>query len=506
VFMRIFLRKLLSSPRRRLYAFFIVGTLILGVAAYSAVLLSAPTLQFGDVSLGRVSDGDFHAVGFRYLKERKLSIQYEARVKEYRASNLGVAFKAGSLQKMEKQCKDFVSSTKFWSVKKCRTSVPDITFDSTKLNTVLKRDFGLKNGQESRSAKVVYDTKTQRFVISDELAGINFNETDIQRVIAEDISAARTENSVIAISRLVKKVDPEVRSADLKDLLIKANTLVARKYIVLIEDKEVEITKDLVAAWFAFAFQDGAQKPYIIYDSNKVIEAIRSTASAYQKNPISQIINNGKVVQQGVDGVGLAGVEAAVDTIVNTIDEPVSVVSVKVAPVKIPFETSDTTPIPRAPVIRVRHTYAVYSKGAVRGNLDDFRKKVAETLGSTYGWRAAGVVFQEVNTNAQFDIVLTEASILGSYGGCSAQYSCRTGRLVMINDDRWQGAVPHWTLSLGDYRTMVINHEVGHWLGLGHQSCKNSGQQASVMQQQSISLQGCTANPWPTASDMTRLR
>ena len=48
-----------------------------------------------------------------------------------------------------------------------------------------------------------------------------------------------------------------------------------------------------------------------------------------------------------------------------------------------------------------------------------------------------------------------------------------------------------------DYRHMVVNHEMGHWLGSGHQYCGGIGQPAPVMQQQSIDLQGCAFNPWP---------
>ena len=80
---------------------------------------------------------------------------------------------------------------------------------------------------------------------------------------------------------------------------------------------------------------------------------------------------------------------------------------------------------------------------------------------------------------------------------CDAFYSCRVGKNVIINDSRWQNATPVWTNSLRDYQHLVINHEVGHLLGHDHYFCKNTGDPAPVMQQQSIDLRNCTFNSWP---------
>jgi len=53
---------------------------------------------------------------------------------------------------------------------------------------------------------------------------------------------------------------------------------------------------------------------------------------------------------------------------------------------------------------------------------------------------------------------------------------------------------------------MVINHETGHWLGLGHSQCPASGAPAPIMQQQSIDLQGCVINSWPLAGELDAVR
>lgn len=81
-------------------------------------------------------------------------------------------------------------------------------------------------------------------------------------------------------------------------------------------------------------------------------------------------------------------------------------------------------------------------------------------------------------------------------------FSCRNGDTIGINVNRWNTATDWWPASLHVYRTYVINHEVGHFLGHGHKSCPGDGELADVMQQQTKTLAGCRANGWvfPTPS------
>jgi len=53
---------------------------------------------------------------------------------------------------------------------------------------------------------------------------------------------------------------------------------------------------------------------------------------------------------------------------------------------------------------------------------------------------------------------------------------------------------------------MVLNHETGHWFGLGHASCGGAGKPAPVMMQQSKGLFGCKPNPWPLPGEIARVR
>lgn len=78
--------------------------------------------------------------------------------------------------------------------------------------------------------------------------------------------------------------------------------------------------------------------------------------------------------------------------------------------------------------------------------------------------------------------------------------SCRTTARVIINLDRWRlSAAPYVAakVPLTTYRQYVINHEVGHELGQGHQDCPQRGAAAPVMVQQTLSLRGCVPYAWP---------
>lgn len=150
-------------------------------------------------------------------------------------------------------------------------------------------------------------------------------------------------------------------------------------------------------------------------------------------------------------------------------------------------------------------TYDVTTRGIISASLAEFRSQANATLNDSRGWSRLGVAFQEVSSGGMFTLILSEASSVASFPGCSAEYSCRSGRNVIINQDRWLGATVSWNNaggSLRDYRHMVVNHETGHWLGHEHQSCGGPGQSAPVMQQQSIDLQGCSFNPWPLSGEL----
>ena len=135
----------------------------------------------------------------------------------------------------------------------------------------------------------------------------------------------------------------------------------------------------------------------------------------------------------------------------------------------------------------------------------DFANEVNRTLGDARSW-IAGRQFrlQRVPASAHAEFTIYLASAATSRRMCFAggletggYTSCRLPRQVIINDSRWENAVPGYRAPVATYRAYAINHEVGHQLGHGHEGCPGKGRPAPVMMQQTLGLKGCVANSWP---------
>ncbi|HEU0241462.1 MAG TPA: DUF3152 domain-containing protein [Micromonosporaceae bacterium] len=139
-------------------------------------------------------------------------------------------------------------------------------------------------------------------------------------------------------------------------------------------------------------------------------------------------------------------------------------------------------------------------------SMAEFTAKVDATLGDARSWIAGGSYrLQQVpqSSKANFTIYLVTASTTNKLCAplpTNSFTSCRNGAHVVLNLDRYMTSVSAYRsakISLDIYRTYMINHEVGHALGHGHQLCPAKGAPAPVMEQQTLGLHGCTANPWP---------
>lgn len=164
---------------------------------------------------------------------------------------------------------------------------------------------------------------------------------------------------------------------------------------------------------------------------------------------------------------------------------------------------------PASAAAQKTYTYSIGTKGSVGMNADTFAGIVATIYADARGWSLGGSVeFKKVDTGGDFTVWLTQASLVPSFSStCDAQWSCRVGRNVVVNNDRWMlgtDLTTKYGMSLDDYRHLLLNHETGHFLGFDHTTCPGAGQPASIMQQQSKGgsyLGGCEPNAWPRSDE-----
>jgi len=149
-------------------------------------------------------------------------------------------------------------------------------------------------------------------------------------------------------------------------------------------------------------------------------------------------------------------------------------------------------------------TYRVEVETGSAQSAQAFAAAVDATLADPGSWTGQGRWSVQRVTDDDVDLVIrlaapaTVGEVCEAAGvGDGAYASCRTGQFVMINLDRWLHAVPEYRGDVALYRHYVINHEVGHGIGFGHQACPGPGRLAPVMQQQTLGLNGCLPNGWP---------
>lgn len=160
-----------------------------------------------------------------------------------------------------------------------------------------------------------------------------------------------------------------------------------------------------------------------------------------------------------------------------------------------------------APGRQVR--YRVDVEGGLEAEAQAFAATVAATLRSPRGWQPADRVgFVAVSTpqasseSPRLDLRISLASPKTVDRLCyplrtNGEVSCYANGRVLVNQRRWLQGAPSYGSNLTDYRTYLINHEVGHALGHGHRSCPAQGAKAPVMLQQTLGLNGCVAWPYP---------
>jgi hypothetical protein len=144
------------------------------------------------------------------------------------------------------------------------------------------------------------------------------------------------------------------------------------------------------------------------------------------------------------------------------------------------------------------YTYSIEFDKDIIINTNLVIKKITSVLEDKRGWKRLGYNFYHKDKNPKFKIkIVKEEKIIKAckFSGLScADMSTNT---IYINIKRWRNGSKRSKLSLDDYRTYILNHEIGHLIGRDHVQCNKSGSKVAVMVQQTLGISDCKPNPWP---------
>lgn len=134
--------------------------------------------------------------------------------------------------------------------------------------------------------------------------------------------------------------------------------------------------------------------------------------------------------------------------------------------------------------------------------------EIADVLADRRGWTRDGTNSFRLVSSGSYDFVVKIATpgtvdeICGAAGLLTrGEVNCSVGTDVVVNLKRWVLGSPQFDGPIHDYRALIVNHEVGHRLGHGHETCPGAGRPAPAMMQQIKGLKGCVANAWPYDAD-----
>ncbi|MFE3164120.1 DUF3152 domain-containing protein [Streptomyces sp. NPDC059224] len=150
--------------------------------------------------------------------------------------------------------------------------------------------------------------------------------------------------------------------------------------------------------------------------------------------------------------------------------------------------------------------YAVQVESGLDVSPGQAAEEIAGILAAPRGWTHSGNnSFRLVGTGEPYDLMIKIATPgtadalcwAGIHQSTHGEYNCEIPGGVVVNLKRWVRGSPTFDGPIHEYRALIINHEMGHALGLTHMTCGGPGQLAPVMMQQIKGLHGCVANAWP---------
>jgi hypothetical protein len=387
----------------------------------------------------------------------ELELTYNNKVAKVKPNEAGFTLNAADTTKQIKRKRSWLPMLNLF---KSQDSSIQISVNEQQYHTMftgLSQEFK----QEPGSARIVLNEGV--FTLQPESNGYRLEESAVKDEIVKQLSLSHSQ-----VVLPVESVQPSVKQESLKEALALLEKQTSTSMTFRYQAKSKKLSAKDVSAFYV-----ASNATYVLSDV-AIKTNLTNIASSF-----------GITAQNITEAVG------AVKQALNT------------------SAALDFTFVPM-PVTKT-YTYCVQLRNVDASHRGVLEAKLRAVYADARGWNLGGAVsYVQANSGCSFTVWLSAADQMPTFGAiCDVNWSCRVGANVVLNFDRWQGASSAWNASggsLDDYRSMVINHETGHWLGFGHSNCPGTGQPAPVMQQQSINLQGCRFNPWPTAGEQAALR
>ncbi|MBD0712036.1 MULTISPECIES: DUF3152 domain-containing protein [unclassified Streptomyces] len=182
-------------------------------------------------------------------------------------------------------------------------------------------------------------------------------------------------------------------------------------------------------------------------------------------------------------------------------------------PPVVPRSGSGTFTTARASGAPVGHSgslrrYEVQVEEGVDLDARETAAEIQRILDHPRSWAAHGKGrFQLVSEDADFVVRIatpdTADKLCGEQGlDTQGELNCETTDGVVVNLKRWMLGSPTFAGTAAEYRHLIVNHEVGHEIGIRrHLGCPGPGRPAPAMMQQIKGLDGCRSNAFPYAED-----
>jgi len=125
--------------------------------------------------------------------------------------------------------------------------------------------------------------------------------------------------------------------------------------------------------------------------------------------------------------------------------------------------------------------------------------KIGEVLSNPAGWPLGGrVKLMGAETGCNFDInIILEKDMTKVDPGCEGQTTCLAGNQIALSSAAWSTVPAKWSGTLDSYRTELVNHEVGHWLGYQHAACMGAtpvSGDVPILAAPDVTVSGCSPN------------